>query len=447
MFISRWISQLSGYRPLDISHWLTGTGYHPLDNRHWISSIGMTYKKQKCRILKMTGQRNQMTDNSSANTENRNENTIELKNLTPSQFQDLFRECSARPYAWKQAMKWIYQRDMSDPEQWTDLSKELRQKLRDISTTLVMEPDLIMQSTTGTVKFRFSLEDDSAIESVLIPDGKRLTACISTQVGCKMGCTFCATGKLGFSRNLEPSEIIEQIMSMNRWLNNNPMKRVIHENIKNDINIEKLRGTFYEKITHIVVMGMGEPFDNVKNLASAISILQNDLALQFASRRITVSTCGHVKGMTEFGKLAESLDIRVLLALSMGSPFDEERSDCMPVNKKWNLDALVDAVRAFPHPPRERVTLEYTLIKDLNDTAAHAKALAKFAHRCNGKVNLIPLNEHKNSELKAPDKRAVEEFQQLLLNKKILATIRKSLGQDIEAACGMLGRSSNAKQQ
>lgn len=370
---------------------------------------------------------------------------VELKNLSLEEFQAFFKKCNARPYAWKQAIKWIYKRDKSDPQQWTDLSKTLREQLKKISSTLVMTPDLILKSITGAVKFRFSLKDDSAIESVLIPDGKRLTACISTQVGCKMGCTFCATGKLGFSRNLYPSEIVEQIMAMNRWLDANPMKRMVHENFNNDPEREKLKNTYYEKITQIVVMGMGEPFDNVKNLSIAISLLQNDLTLEFATRRVTVSTCGHLKGMTKFGEYASKFDIKVLLALSIGSPFNEERSECMPVNKKWNLDTLIEAIRVFPHPSKERVTLEYTLIKNINDSPAHARALAKFAHKCNGKVNLIPLNEHKDSDLKAPDKKDMEEFQQIILGKKIFATIRKSLGQDIEAACGMLGRRSDEK--
>jgi 23S rRNA (adenine2503-C2)-methyltransferase len=331
-------------------------------------------------------------------------------------------------------------RDVPDPDLWSDLSKSLRSKIKNQASIYTACPDLILESITQTRKFRFLLNDGAAIESVLIPDGKRLTACISTQVGCKMGCTFCATGLMGFSRNLQPSEIIEQIMAMNRWLIDNPMKKV---NQKGSFWKGPPENGLYTKISHIVVMGMGEPFDNVHNLAKSISILESDLGLQYAGRRITVSTCGHIKGMTLFKNYCENLNIKVLLALSIGSPFDEERSVSMPVNKKWPLEDLINAIKIFPHPSRERVTLEYTLIKDHNDSAKHAEALAKFAHKCKGKVNLIPLNEHIKSNLKTPSTKDIESFQKILLNKKILTTIRKSLGQDIEAACGMLGRSSN----
>lgn len=393
---------------------------------------------------------------------------LELKDLDPQGFQACIIGFGGRPFSWKQAMKWLYHRDESDFSAWTDLSKGLRTRLAENASALILKADKVLKSSSGTLKFRFPLPDGGAVESVLIPDGKRLTACLSTQVGCRMGCTFCATGMAGLTRNLSSAEIIEQLMAMQRHLyslgprvedelppdaeepdETNPGSTVQQGAgpdgpcaEDNCIDSPPDSGGPSEplslagrRISHVVIMGMGEPFDNPDNLARALKIMQDDLGLQYSTRRITVSTCGHVKGMKQFA----AHGVRVLLALSVGSPFDEERSSVMPVNRKWPISEVLEAVRQFPHPPRERVTLEYTLIKGVNDTPAHARALAKLAHASNGKINLIRMNSHPGCGHVPPEEEKVLEFQQILLGSKVLATLRKSLGQDIFAACGTLG--------
>jgi len=401
---------------------------------------------------------------------------VDLKNLTESAMEKHILSLGGKKFSHKQILKWLYHRDSRDVNSWTDISKALRQRIQETSTILTLVPEKVILSSTGTRKYKFRLSDGNCIESVLIPDGKRLTACLSTQVGCRMACDFCATGKAGFTRNLTAAEIVEQLMAMTRHVIEFPPEpqafaiaqamgrgakylqdetaapsaedseseaealacSLIPESQDSpDEEEESQEKTLdYErKISHIVIMGMGEPFDNAENLADALEIMKSVLGLQYASRRITVSTCGHVKGMQRFGERG----IDVLLAVSVGSPFDQERAAIMPVGRRWSISELLEAIRLFPHPPREKVTFEYTLIKGFNDTMEHAKALGKMARRVSGKVNLIRMNPHPGSEHMPPEEKLVEAFQTTLLHMGVITTLRKSLGQDISAACGMLG--------
>ncbi|PKK91152.1 MAG: hypothetical protein CVV64_05125 [Candidatus Wallbacteria bacterium HGW-Wallbacteria-1] len=403
-------------------------------------------------------------------------NVVELKSLTEETMERHILSLGGKKFSHKQILKWIYHRDSRDIDSWTDISRALRQKIMETSTILTLKPEKVTVSSTGTRKYKFRLHDGNCIESVLIPDGKRLTACLSTQVGCRMACGFCATGKAGLLRNLSAAEIIEQLMAMTRHVIENPPEpetfaiaqsmgrgaryldsdhtdsaiakdSFIDDDIDGSVDIsesnenganepaDETEPGYERKISHIVIMGMGEPFDNADSLGDAIAMMKSIFGLQYASRRITVSTCGHVRGMDRFA----GRGIDLLLAVSVGSPFDDERASIMPVGRKWSISELLDAIRRFPHPPREKVTFEYTLIKDFNDSPDHARALGKMARSVKGKINLIRMNPHPGSSHLPPSEERIEAFQSILLQMRIVTTLRKSLGQDIAAACGMLG--------
>lgn len=321
----------------------------------------------------------------------------------------------------QQIFHWVYQRFIVEWDQMSDLSKSLRAWLRENLQIFQLPQAAETLSGDGTSKFLWTLKDQKTIESVLIPKwedsgvlsrqeggattGHRLTACISSQVGCAMACKFCLTGIQGLDRNLQTHEIISQVIELRK-------KAVV---------------------TNIVFMGMGEPLHNLKSVIQACKILVDQDGFGFSKRKVTVSTSGLVPGIQ---KLGEQIDVS--LAVSLNATTDEQRDQIMPVNKKWNIPLLLKACRQFPLGNHRRITFEYVLLKDFNDTLEDARRLVQLTNGVRCKINLIPFNEHSGSSFRRPENHVVSAFQKYLLDRNLTATVRRSRGQEILAACGQL---------
>lgn len=316
-----------------------------------------------------------------------------------------------KPFRARQIFSWLYRPGITDFAQMTDISKEVRAQLARVATISHMQPEVEEHSKDGSSKYGFRLADNRMIESVLIPEGERLTLCVSSQVGCAMGCRFCLTGTMGFVRNLSPAEIVGQVQSLQ----------------------EKMQSLGYTRIHNLVFMGMGEPLANYDNLISALKILMEQRGLDFSSRRITVSTCGLVPRMLSLGR-----DVPVNLAISLHAADDKTRSQLMPVNDTYPIDALLAACREYPLPKRRKIMMEYILIKDLNDSPAHARMLIKKLHGIRCKINLLPYNENDVFPFETPPRDRIEAFQKALLDAGYTTLLRESRGADISAACGQL---------
>ncbi len=316
----------------------------------------------------------------------------------------------------KQIFSWLYRPDIKSFEQMTNLSITLRTRLTDIAQISRLTLADQEQSADGTTKFCFSLADGNKIESVLIPDNDRHTLCISSQVGCAMGCTFCLTGTMGLKRNLTPAEIINQIIFVRDNLANQGMG----------------------KINSIVFMGMGEPLANFDNIIKALDLITNDQGLDFSPRRITVSTCGIAKKIVKLGYHA-----KVNLAISLHAADDQTRNNLMPINKTYNISEVLRACRDFPLPKRRKITIEYVLLKDVNDTAQDARKLVNILHGLPCKVNLLPYNECPSLPFQRPEPHMITTFQNILHEAGYTALIRESRGADISAACGQLANTPN----
>lgn len=331
----------------------------------------------------------------------------------------------------KQIYEWIYKKNARSFDEMSNLPKDIRERLKN---EFYIEPlEMIKNeiSSDGSIKYLFKLKDGKTIESVLLPmkeeivdkNGKtqkhaRYTICVSSQVGCKMGCSFCLTAKGGFIRNLSAGEIVGQIL----W-------------IKRENNIP------YERRVNIVYMGMGEPLDNLDNVSKAINILKDNDGLAIGARRQTISTSGLA---TQIKKLGE-MDLGVLLAISLHAVTDELREKLMPVNKAYNIASVMDAVRQFPIDMRKRVMFEYLIMDKINDNLSDAKALVKLLHGIKAKVNLILFNPHEGSPYQRPSQENVEKFRDYLQSRGITCTIRQSKGLDISAACGQLKERSKGE--
>ncbi len=319
----------------------------------------------------------------------------------------------------KQLWEWLWKKNISSFDEMTSLSKDFRQILSEkaqiIKLTLVDK----QESTDGTIKFLLALPDNELIETVLIPSydregKKRITQCISCQVGCAMACTFCSTGTLGFTRNMTMGEILGQIQFTRNYLDDNDPSHPI--------------------IRNIVYMGMGEPLLNLQNTIKSLQTLNHDLGLAFSPRRITVSTCGIEKGLEELSDSGLSY-----LAISLHASNQNLREKLMPkAAKAWHLNDLVNSLADYKLKSRERITLEYLLIGEVNDSIEDAKELVRICSYLKAKVNLIPYNETPHSKYTAPSQERLRAFQEYLNEKRIVAVFRKSKGADIAAACGQL---------
>jgi 23S rRNA (adenine2503-C2)-methyltransferase len=315
-------------------------------------------------------------------------------------------------YRGKQIFEWIIKKFKIDPVDFANLPQELKNHLKQDFSFQLPNVDQALKSIDESVKFLLKTHDGFFIESVLMPLESRITLCISSQVGCRMACTFCQTGKMGLSRHLSSGEIIAQIILANRYLESHQMER---------------------KVSNIVFMGMGEPLDNFDPVVKALKMMTREDALNLSKHRVTVSTCGLIPEIKKLGK-----EVEVSLAISLHSCDEEQRSNMMPINKKYSLQELKKALLEYPVSTKHGITFEYVMIHNENDSLVHAKKLVKFLHGLKAKVNLIPMNPHPGSSLVATNPERLKNFQFYLSERGIPAPIRYSRGQDVSAACGQL---------
>lgn len=331
---------------------------------------------------------------------------INLKGLWIDDLEKLLEELGEKAYKANQLALWIYDKGSTDFSQMTDLSKSLREKLSSIA---YMDTIKLLKAQTSELdfskKFLFELKDGEKIEAVLMWEDGRTTICVSTQVGCPLACAFCATGKMGFKRNLTSGEIVDQILALKD-----------------------------HRPTHVVLMGMGEPLLNYENTIKALKIVNSELGLSFAGKKITLSTVG-IPNMIK--KLAD-LTLRIRLAISLNAPSDQKRSQLMPINKKYPLNTLLEAVKYYAKKKKLRLTFEYVLIKDFNDSEEDALELSKLVRGIPCKINLIPYNSVPDLSFEKPSEEKITAFRNYLYPRCPAVTLRKSKGEDIQAACGQL---------
>jgi 23S rRNA (adenine2503-C2)-methyltransferase len=339
------------------------------------------------------------------------DNRIHLKNLPLKDLESFLLALDPKPFRAAQVARWLYGRGARSFEEMKNLSKGFRRLLAEKARISWLEPREIQSSPDGTCKFRFILEDGEGIESVLLPERDHWTLCLSTQVGCGLGCKFCLTGRRGWIRNLTPAEIIDQVLAVGAAL---PAER---------------------RIRNLVFMGMGEPLLNFENLIRAIEVLRSPGGLQFSHRHITVSTAGLIPQMEALASRRNFAQ----LAISLNASSDEQRTQLMPVNRKYPLRDLLAACRRLPLANREKITFEYVLIRGLNDSAPDAIRVDRLLKGVPAKINLIPFNEHPGISWKRPEEETVSRFRKVLMDAGYTAVIRQSKGKDILAACGQLG--------
>ncbi len=323
--------------------------------------------------------------------------------------EDLFVTLGEKPFRGKQLFKWLYNSRQYDFHMMSDLTKELRNRLADGFELRHLKLRKELKSTDGTEKFLFELDDGHTIETVLIPEADRSTVCVSSQAGCALACPFCATGTLGFTRNLTAGEMLGQLM-------------FLQERYGNDV------------FTNVVFMGMGEPFHNYDNLMNVLDIMCDPTGLALAARRVTISTVGIIPKIRQY---AES-DQKANIALSLHAPTQEKRVRLVPVARKYKLDDLMDAVRFYAQKTRRRVSIEYILFAGINDSKEDALDLARLLQGLPCKVNLLRCNPVPELGYQPPTDEIVDDFVNLLYPRTPIVTVRKSRGQDIEAACGQL---------
>jgi 23S rRNA (adenine2503-C2)-methyltransferase len=328
--------------------------------------------------------------------------------FTISELEDTIGALGNERYRARQLFKWVYNKGVLDFAAMTDIAKGLRSIFQEMFYTGLPEIKEAIPSEDGSIKFALAGLDGRIIESVFMPGRDRDTLCVSSQIGCRMGCKFCVTGKIGFIRNLAASEIVGQIMAVRRYLGAG-------------------------RITNIVFMGMGEPVDNLDNLLHTLDIIKDPLGLDLSHRKITVSSVGLLEGLRMLKPKVAGL------AISLNAADEAKRTYLMPINRLYPIRDIINFVRGFRGSRRIRVTFEYVLIKDVNDSLADAKGLAELLTGLRCKINLIPYNESPYIDFKAPDPESVEQFQSYLLDKHFTAILRDSRGRDIHAACGQLG--------
>ncbi len=334
---------------------------------------------------------------------------VNLHNLSLQEIENLILSLGKEKYRAQQIMKCLYHQGATSFDEMTTLAQDFRSKLAEIADIVQPEMVKVQTSRDGTQKVLFRLEDGCFIESVLIPGKKHWTACLSTQVGCRMGCKFCLTGSQGFKRNLQPAEITGQLTRL------------------------KFQAPAGPDINNIVLMGMGEPLDNYANVLKAIAIITCDPGPGFSNRKLTLSTCGLAPMIGQLGQ-----DISINLAVSLNAADDKTRSSLMPINKKYPLAALLAACRDYPMPGRRMLTFEYILMAGVNDSPADAEKLARLLQGIHCKLNLIAFNEFPAAKFQTPKIDDIRKFQQVLLKHHYTVILRASKGSDILAACGQL---------
>ena len=342
---------------------------------------------------------------------------VNLLGLTLAQMEDFFLEIGEKKFRAQQVLKWIHHSGVTDIGEMTNLGVALRAKLQGIAE--VRPPEVVSQhdSTDGTRKWVIRVDGGGMVESVLIPEAKRATLCVSSQVGCSLDCSFCSTGKQGFQRDLTSAEIIGQV-----WLA-----------IKSYDAFQSGNGRI---VSNVVMMGMGEPLLNFDNVVSSMDLMLEDLAYGLSKRRVTLSTSGVVPALDKLAKVSE-----VSLAISLHAPNDALRSELVPINRKYPIAVLLASARNYLDAQRDKkrvVTIEYTLIAGVNDQVEHARELAELLVGFPCKINLIPFNSFAQSNYERPSGNAVSRFWQVLVDAGYIVTVRTTRGDDIDAACGQL---------
>ena len=339
---------------------------------------------------------------------------LNLLDFDEAGLRGFFESIGEKPFRAQQILKWVFHHAETDFGAMTDLGVALRQKLDSIAEIKLPEILQEQRSIDGTVKWLIGFRGGNAVETVYIPEPRRGTLCVSSQVGCALNCSFCATGAQGFARNLTTSEIIGQV-----WL---AAQALGHER------------NGQRQITNIVMMGMGEPLLNFDAVVPALSLMRSDLGFGFAAKRVTVSTAGLVPGIE---RLRESID--VALAVSLHSPVDEVRTGLVPLNRKYPIAELMQACRDYVSEKHKRtVTFEYTLIDGVNDHPEHARKLVKLLRTVPSKLNLIPFNPFPGTQYRCSSQDSITRFQEIVMQGGLIATVRKTRGEDIDAACGQL---------
>ncbi len=325
-------------------------------------------------------------------------------------------ELDEKAFRADQVMKWIYHFGCDDFDAMTNLNKKLREKLKQRCHIVAPEVSAAQHSNDGTIKWAMRVGNQD-VETVYIPEDDRATLCVSSQVGCALDCKFCSTAQQGFNRNLKVSEIIGQVWRAAR-----------------EIGVEKETGR--RPITNVVMMGMGEPLLNMKNLMPALRLMLDDLAFGLSKRRVTVSTSGVVSGLDQM-----TGNIDVALAISLHAPNDQLRSEIMPINDRWDIEDFLASVRRYiasSNANRGKVTVEYILLDHVNDDMDHARELAQLMKDTPCKINLIPFNPYPGSPYKKPSNSRIDRFMKTLTAQGYTVTVRKTRGDDIDAACGQL---------
>ena len=342
-----------------------------------------------------------------------NGENMNLYGLTRQELEQYFVRIGEKKFKATQVFEWLYQHRVNSMEEFSNIKKEIREQLqKDFSLEL---PKVIKREVdTDVEKYLFELEDQERIEAVLMRHNYGLSVCVSSEVGCNMGCKFCESGRLKKVRNLETHEMVGQIL-------------VIESLIK-------------ERISSVVIMGIGEPLDNYDNVIGFIKIINDAKGIAIGARHITLSTCGMIPKIKDLS----DLEIQINLAISLHAPNDTLRNKLMPINKAYPLKELIKTIKDYIKKTNRRVTIEYILLKDVNDKKEHAKELANLLRGMNIYVNLIPYNETNHIEFKKSDKQTIDDFYETLQQEKIQVTVRREFGSSISAACGQL-RSKEVK--
>ncbi len=339
-----------------------------------------------------------------------------IYNLSEDEFKLYLNNLGEKPFRAKQIMEWVYRHKIESFDEMTNVKKTFIEQLKNDFSLDLLEVVTHQVSSDGTQKFLFRLADGNLIESVLMNNEYGYSICVTTQVGCNMGCVFCASGMKKKLRNLETAEIVMQLLT-----------------------VEKVTGI---KITHIVIMGIGEPFDNYENVTRFMKIVNYPLGLEIGARHITVSTSGLVPKIKEFA----DFDLQVNLAISLHAPNNDIRNEIMKVNKSYPIEELIEAIKYYIEKTNRRVTIEYILLKDINDSRDCANELADLLHGLNIYVNLIPYNEVIEKPYKRSTKETMQAFFDQLKKRRINVQLRREQGGDIDAACGQL-RSKQMKKE
>ncbi len=343
---------------------------------------------------------------------------VNLLNLDRQGLASFFAELGDKPFRATQVMQWIHQQGVLDFDAMTNLSKALRQRLKEITYVSLPQVQTIQASSDGTRKWLLQVDSGNSIEMVFIPEDDRGTLCVSSQVGCALDCRFCATAQQGFNRNLTVAEIIGQL-----WLAEHTLRT-------EGYRVDKCS----QAISNVVMMGMGEPLTNFNNVVKAMNIMMDDFAYGLSWRRITLSTAGIVPALA---RLREQCPVNI--AVSLHAPTDALRDQLVPINKKYPLPELLAACRAYTKgKPSRHITFEYVMLKDINDSPTHARCLAKLLQDIPAKVNLIPFNPFPYTHYQRATPEAIDRFRDILMQARLVTVTRKTRGDEIDAACGQL---------